>query len=79
MTLTFLCILKPYDLSGFSEVNLDKEKGELEVKAGLKKPGESVLVVKGREIARGQDFQPILNYIVSSHEKVDGIIQYFNE
>ncbi|XP_052219553.1 uncharacterized protein LOC127836940 [Dreissena polymorpha] len=63
--------LDDIDNIGFSEVNLDKEKGELEVKAGLKKPGESVLVVKGREIARGQDFQPILNYIVSSHEKVD--------
>ncbi|KAH3749749.1 uncharacterized protein LOC127847201 [Dreissena polymorpha] len=56
---------------GFSEVNLNKDKGELEVKAGLKKAGERVLVVKGREIASDQNFKPVLNYIVSSYEKTD--------
>ncbi|WAR23194.1 hypothetical protein MAR_036863 [Mya arenaria] len=53
---------------GYSEVKVDHQKGTLEVKAGLKREGECVLVIKGRDKLKRERFKPILNYIVSSYD-----------
>ncbi|KAH3849391.1 hypothetical protein DPMN_091791 [Dreissena polymorpha] len=52
---------------GVSEVRVDHDKGEVVLKAGLKKKGEGVLVLKGKDKNGGGDFKPVANYIVSSY------------